>query len=201
MLGATAQQNLKKNLAKFDEVEPVRIVEVLRQTPKVYHAPKIVSLNHYNVTIELSFWEPARVFGVVRPLNASAPRPFSTQIYQGKNQNNFALGGYRSAKNSSRFLEPITLTFDDLRDNTEYEIFLTVASTLPYSDPPMLYEDNEVLSLQFKTPPNPSNLIFSSASEKAKKKLTPKKLKKIFIPPSLSKRPPVQRDRYLETDE
>lgn len=35
----------------------------------------------------------------------------------------------------------VEIIFDDLKDNQKYQVFITIAGILPYSDPPNLYED------------------------------------------------------------
>ena len=51
------------------------------------------------------------------------------------------------------------LFFDDVRDDTDYEVFMTIGNNLPY-EPLMLYDDDKIRTFSFKTPKNLSNLIF-----------------------------------------
>lgn len=83
----------------------------------------------------MEFWESARVYGVIRPYS-NLPKPYSTQIYLGTDQGNTNLNKYKRAYNTSKMTQEVSLYFDDLKDNTKYQIFITVASNLPYIDPP-----------------------------------------------------------------
>jgi hypothetical protein len=52
-------------------------MKIMVSNPTVLDAPKIVSISHYTVLISMSFWEPARVYGIIRPYSDD-PKPFST---------------------------------------------------------------------------------------------------------------------------
>jgi hypothetical protein len=64
-------------------------------------------------------------------LNLIAPKFIWVQT-----QGNTNLNKYKRAFNISKMAQEVSLYFDDLKDNTKYQIFITVASNLPYIDPP-----------------------------------------------------------------
>mmetsp|Transcript_1023 Transcript_1023/g.156 ORF Transcript_1023/g.156 Transcript_1023/m.156 type:complete len:112 (-) Transcript_1023:125-460(-) len=85
------------------------------------------------------------------------------QVYSGIDEKNKNLNNYWIFKKEVEMGESVTISFDDLMDNTDYEVHVTVASKLLYDEPPMLYSDSQVRKLSFRTPVNP-NLLYNEIS-------------------------------------
>jgi hypothetical protein len=85
------------------------------------------------------------VYALIREANSDAP-PFSTSILKGLDKENKPLRNYRSLNSIRAYAAQETiLSFDDLKDNTQYQVFITAASILPYDNAINLYEDQQVI--------------------------------------------------------
>ena len=84
-----------------------------------------------------------------------AKAPSSLQIRNGKNKDNSNAGQYRKVIASTDDTGNGTIFVDDLKEGATYELYLTASSYLPY-EPTVLWEDDEVIKITFKTLHNPN---------------------------------------------
>lgn len=55
----------------------------------------------------------------------------------------------------------ILITFDNILDNTYYDIYITVSTDMPYL-PNIFYDDPEVRQIKIMTPENESNWLIKN---------------------------------------
>lgn len=116
-------------------------MEYRKSTPQILVKPYIIKLNYYNVDLGIKLWENGLIYAIIREFSKD-PTPFSSQIYKGQDKQNKKIRNYRNVSNILALATQETvLSFDDLQDNTQYQVFITAASILPYENAVNLYED------------------------------------------------------------
>lgn len=113
----------------------------------------------------MKLWDKGKVFAICLEFNStefSEDYPLSSQIFKGTDQNNAKISNYKIFSDITNDIGDIVFYFDDLLDNREYIIFITVGNNLPY-EPLLLYDDENVRTLRFTTPVN-YNLLSEETS-------------------------------------
>lgn len=83
-----------------------------------------------------------------------AKAPTSNQIVAGTDETNTKLGQYKIYKQNTDSNGRGTITFSDLKEQSNYQVFITAAT--PRYSKPFLWDDNEVITFSFSTIQNPN---------------------------------------------
>jgi hypothetical protein len=161
------QKYLKRLVPALDDVDPIQVYEFRLNLPRIAEGPKLVSTSYYNITISLKTWEAARIYAIrVRRDVPSVPnfpnKPSSEQIFRKMNQINdrIDLTDYYVYRGVTDVKGNALVIFDDLRDNSVYDIYITAGNNLPY-EPPFLLKDQDVQYITVATPRNESKLYLN----------------------------------------
>lgn len=99
-----------------------------------------------------------RVLNVQKVKNLSATEqaicPSSNQIVAGTDHNNTKLGTFKLFKQNTNIEGRGSILFTDLKEQSNYQIFVTAAS--PRKSLPFLWDDGDVLTFTFSTLQNPN---------------------------------------------
>ena len=167
-------------MPNWNSAAPIRYRELRPIKPILTVSPRAQRINFYNATFTLKMWERTNLYAVlvenlgtaedsydiaqqelevsrVSQLSADekAKAPSSLQIRNGKNKDNSNAGQYRKVIASTDDTGNGTIFVDDLKEGATYELYLTASSYLPY-EPTVLWEDDEVIKITFKTLHNPN---------------------------------------------
>jgi hypothetical protein len=133
--------------------EPVR--EVFNTVPKIRKNISITARKYDSVNLNVSFWGQAFVYAVI--LENSTATLTSNQIINGLNENNTAVITQHYKNVTTDAKGSVQISFSLLNDQSQYKIFVSAQSPMPF--PPRLsLADSNVMTSTFKTPANP-NLI------------------------------------------
>jgi hypothetical protein len=104
--------------------------------------------------VEITLLEAGYYFAIVAPQGTSTPT--SWQINNGVFADNTPVNSryYTVTKTNSDGMGVVT--FKELKEYTNYVIFITASNSIPYK-PAQLLSDGEVMTLNFRTLKNPSN--------------------------------------------
>ena len=162
----TKKKILSEILTTYSDANTPLISEYRFSRPMIATEPAVDSLFYYNCTISIQTYDRVKIYAIrVRRINRDTPLyprfPTSDQIYRRMDQENNLLDDtpFMAFSGVSDSLGKGLITFQDLRDNNVYDIYITVGTNTPY-DPPVLLADTSVRSITITTPRNESKLIF-----------------------------------------
>ncbi|KRX03573.1 hypothetical protein PPERSA_04125 [Pseudocohnilembus persalinus] len=163
LLTQTYYERLENILETLDTDRDIEVQEVQKNSPQVRIEPYTQKITYNSATVQIMFQEQSRVWAVCRRYKENNQPVYSKQIYLGRNETNSKQSQYWVSSTTVSANQYATLHFDDLLDNTEYEILITVSPVLLYDEPPHLYSSSDIQAIKFITPPNP-NLNFNEIS-------------------------------------
>lgn len=154
--GGAAAVNLKSLVPTFYSNLGVKVAQVVHIPPKVLSSPKIIDVGYYTLSITMELIEEGKGYALVTENNTVGnTKPTSYQIAHG------LLADNSQAENRYWIAAPsdvngfVQITFDELKDNTYYNIYITAANNIPY-EPADLLDDSSVIVLSTTTLENPS---------------------------------------------
>jgi len=139
-----------------------RVAPILGDFVEYIAQPSVEDIGYYTITITAELMEPGRLYGIAIPANKTGNyTPTSYQISQGWTPNNTQLDeGYFNMTVSDDSGKAV-LVLDELREYTEYDIYITAGDNLPYEAVNLIKNENVVV-LTAKTLKNPSKKFYNS---------------------------------------
>ncbi len=122
---------------------------------------KITQIGYYYARIYVELIEAGKVYAVAieKSLPGSKNRPTSYQIANGLLANNMKLDTRYVRKITSNQDGKGEIVFDELKENTNYNICLTIGNNVPY-EPADLIGDDSIVCIEVRTLKNPSKNCF-----------------------------------------
>jgi len=137
----------------------IRVTPVKANTPRVITGPKVLTRSYYTVSISIELIERGRVFAIATERSKVGDTvPGSYQIAHGlladgtQSQDRYQVSAWTDQEGRG------VIVFDELKEYTEYNIYITASNEIPY-EPTDLLTDSEVMSLRVKTLKNPSKFL------------------------------------------
>lgn len=107
--------------------------EIILAKPRVRNSITVTSLAFDSLTATVSFWEVTNIFAIIVPAASSTQNALSSQILAGMDQSNTAVVAQHYISIQSDDSGSATFKFTNLKDNTQYNIYLTAQCVLPYN--------------------------------------------------------------------
>jgi len=154
----------QSNQAKLFDLVPeyaldlgVRIAPILGTYPEYIVQPNITDVGYYTVEISAELIDSGRIYGIAILSNSSAANytPTSYQIAHGWTANNTPVEEGFFNISVSDATGRVMLVLDELREDSEYNIYVTSGDNLPY-DAINLLKNDQVVTLKTKTLKNPN---------------------------------------------
>ena len=189
----TNLDQFQEYIPEWDSTAQIPYHELRPVKPRVTSMPKARVINLYNATFEMKFWERSNIYAVlIESLNEAedsfsittkkiVPRrvadlsateqatiPSSLQIRYGRNIDNTETNKYRRYVSSTDESGEGVIFFDDLKPGAKYKMCISSSSILPY-EPTFLWDDDEVIVLEFETLHNPNLMKANRHIEELKK--------------------------------
>lgn len=156
----TKQDQLAALVPGFYSKAGVRVTSVRRIPPRVIVTPSISQVGYYDITVHAELIEVGKLFAIVTEKTVDGNiMPTSYQISQGLMANNQKLDDRYFKVASTTVNGDGNIVFDELRDYTQYNVYVTAGNDVPY-DPVDILANSEVMHLEVQTLKNPSNNFF-----------------------------------------
>jgi len=160
LLTTDKQAQLLALIPQFYPKAGIKITPIRRISPRVMVKPSLNSVGYYTAEISLELIEVGRLFAIAAEANSAGKvQPTSYQISKGLLANNVQL--------DERYYKTVwtattgkgTIVFDELKEYTNYNIYITAGNDVPYASLEIL-KDDETLKVQLQTLKNPSKRFF-----------------------------------------
>jgi len=156
LLTEDKQTQLLALIPQFYPKAGIKITPVRRITPKVIVTPKIGSVGYYTATVSLELIEVGRLFAIATEMSSTGVvTPTSYQISKGLMANNAQLDDRYYKTLLTDLNGKGTIVFDELKEYTKYNIYITAGSDVPYASAEIM-KDSETLKVQLHTLKNPN---------------------------------------------
>lgn len=149
-------QNVKLAIPQYYANVGLKVSPVTHIPPRILSAPEITTLSYYTLSFKMMLIEQGKVYVLVMKKGLLGDtRPSSFQIAHGLlPDNTYANSRYWIGASTSEN-GYVSITFDELNDNTEYNLYITAANNIPY-EPADLLVDSKIINFNFKTLKNPN---------------------------------------------
>jgi len=156
------QIHLASLVPEFYRQGNMRIVPVERVSARFMTTPSVAGIGYYTLRIGVELIEAGRLYAVAieKSLAVGFIKPTSYQISNGLLANNTRLDERYVRKLITDDEGNGVLVFDELKDFTEYNIYIVAGNNVPY-EPADLMTDDEVVKLEARTLKNPSKYFIS----------------------------------------
>jgi len=137
----------------------MRVIPVERVSPRLMVTPNVVGTGYYTLRIQAELIEAGRLYAIAieKSLPVGNIKPSSYQVSNGLLVNNTRLDERYARKLITDEEGYGVIIFDELKDFTVYNIYITAGNNVPY-EPADLLSDQDVVHLEARTLKNPSNL-------------------------------------------
>ena len=156
LLTTEKQEQLLALIPQFYPKAGIKITPVRRISPKVIVQPTVDKVRYYTASISVELIEVGRLFAIATEMTSDGMiKPTSYQISKGLMANNVHLDDryYKTAWTAATGKGNIV--FDELKEYTSYNIYITAGNDVPYASLDIL-KDDETMHVQLQTLKNPS---------------------------------------------
>lgn len=154
---AADQASLKLLVPEYYSHIGLKINPVKHVAPRIMKSAKVVNIQYYGLTVNMQLIEPGYGYAIATERSRIGDQiPTSFQIAHGILVDNSNSQTRYFAKALSDAEGTINIVFDELKDNVEYNVYVTASNDIPY-EPADLLGETDVTVFRVKTIKNPSN--------------------------------------------
>ena len=160
LLTEEKQKELEALIPQFYKKVGVKVTPVKRISPRVIVTPQVGQIGYYSATVNIELIEVGRLFAIAtEKTSVGNIKPTSYQIAYGLMADNTQLDDRYHKSVFTSLNGNGQIVFDELKDHTEYNVYITAGNDIPYM-PADLLSNDKVMQVSLRTLKNPSKICY-----------------------------------------